>query len=163
MKTLLAALAGAGLLAGCATGPYYTSGYAYDSYGYASPYAYGYSSPYYGYATPYYGYSAPYYGYAGPSIGFTWFGGDHHRDWRGDRDHRWNRGDRGDRGGGWRDGRGDRGGDRGRRERPGRASDATSSAPREVRPVQRAAPPRAAASRGAADTRPTQSSMRQQR
>jgi hypothetical protein len=94
-KAVLAALAGATLLAGCATGPYYDDygyGYGYDSrsgYGYADPYHYG-----------------PGYDY-GPSVGFglgfTYSDrdyrrrGDHrHRDWRRDgrSAERWRDGDR---------------------------------------------------------------------
>jgi len=80
-KTLLAALAGATLLAGCATGPYYDD-YGYG-YGYGSSYGYGYGDPYY-YAPGY---------YYGPSVGFGLsysnrdyrYRGDHrHRDWRRD-------------------------------------------------------------------------------
>ena len=88
-KAILAALAGAALLAGCATGPYY------DDYGYG--YNYG---PSYG---PYY-YGSDY--YYGPSIGLglTYSdrdyrrGGHRHRDWRRDGRHRDGR-DRD----GWRD------------------------------------------------------------
>lgn len=66
MKAALAVLAGATLLGGCATGPYY-DGYRYDpAYGYGY-YDYG---PGYSYGPGYY---APgYYGYPayGPSVGF---------------------------------------------------------------------------------------------
>jgi hypothetical protein len=99
--TLLAALAGAAVLSGCATGTYYDDpyGYGYDSYGY-------YDSP------VYYGYP----GYVAPSVGLglSWTDRDYryhgrHDGWRGgDRGH-WrgdgHRGDRGDRG--HRDGRHD--------------------------------------------------------
>lgn len=87
-KALLAALAGATLLAGCATGPYY------DDYGYGSRYGSGYGDPY-SYAPGY---------YYGPSVGlglgFTYSDRDYRR--RGDhRDRDWHR-DRRDRDG-WRD------------------------------------------------------------
>lgn len=94
-KTLLAALAGAALLSGCATGPYY------DEYGYG----YGYDA----YGPNYYGYP----GYAGPSIGlgFTYSDRDYRRERRGDR-REW-RGEHRDRDGdGRRDWRGDRQHDR---------------------------------------------------
>lgn len=74
-KALLAALAGATLLAGCATGPYYDDYYGYDrAYGY--DYGYGYGDPYY--------YGPGY--YYGPSIGLGLSWSD--RDYRRHRDHR---------------------------------------------------------------------------
>jgi hypothetical protein len=72
MKTIMAALGCAALLAGCAVEPV---GYGY---GYSAPYAYGYDyGPYY--APGYYGY----YDY-GPTIGFSYYGGHRfdHRDFR---------------------------------------------------------------------------------
>jgi hypothetical protein len=85
MKTALAALGSAVLLAGCAAGPYYDDyGYGYDRSGY------GYGSDYYG---P--GYST---GYVAPSIGLglTYVERDDHRryrddrrDWRNDRRDGW--------------------------------------------------------------------------
>ena len=96
-KALVTALAGAALLAGCATGPYYDD-YGYG-YGYGSGYGYGYGDPYY----------APGY-YYGPSVGlglgFTYSDRDYRR--RGDHRHRDGRRDRDGRDG-WRDrGPGDR-------------------------------------------------------
>lgn len=84
-KALLAALAGATLLAGCATGPYYDDYYAYDR-----GYGYGYGDPYY---TPGY--------YYGPSVGFglSYSDRDYRRHDHRDRDWRRDRGDRD----GWRD------------------------------------------------------------
>jgi len=88
-KSALAAVAAAGLLAGCAS---YDYGYGYT---YSEPYGYTYSQPYaYGYDYgPYYydyGYGPSY--YAGPSIGFTYRDGDRHyrnyRNYRGNREHR---------------------------------------------------------------------------
>jgi hypothetical protein len=97
-KTVLVALAGAALLAGCATGPYYDD----YGYGYGSPYGYGYGDPYYG--------SGYYYGPSvGLGLGLTYSDRDYRR--RGDHRHRdWRRDGR-DRDGrdGWRDrGPGDR-------------------------------------------------------
>lgn len=104
-KAVLATLAGATLLAGCATSPYYDNGYYGGGYGYDYDAAYG--GPYYG---------SP--GYVGPSVGFglgySYTDRDYRR-WHNDNNWR----DRDDRN--WRDrdnrnGRGD--GDRdGRRER----------------------------------------------
>jgi hypothetical protein len=106
-KTVLATMAGAALLAGCVTDPYY-DGYGYDRYGYDRP-GYGYDGP------AYYGYP----GYVAPSIGFgfTYSDRDDRRGWRGDhRDRDWQRDGRDGR----RDGRGDRGGgDRGGARDPG--------------------------------------------
>ena len=91
IKAALAALAGAALLAGCATGPYY------DDYGYNNGYGYGNSYGYYdgyGYNNGYgYGYGPTYYepGYIAPSVGFgvTYIDrDDNHRHYRGDRDGR---------------------------------------------------------------------------
>jgi hypothetical protein len=80
----LAALGGAMLLAGCATGPYYDNGYYGGAYGY---------NPAYGYDTPYY--YEP--GYVGPSVGlglgYSYYDGDG-RNWH-DNDRRWSNG-RGD-------------------------------------------------------------------
>lgn len=92
-KAILAALAGATLLAGCATGPYYDDGYGY---GYGASYGYGYGDPYY----------APGY-YYGPSVGLGFGLTYSDRDYRGRGDHRhrdWRRDGR-DRDGrdGWRD------------------------------------------------------------
>ena len=78
-KAILAALAGAALLAGCATDPYY------DNYGY------GYSGYNYGYANPSY-YGPSYYGpaYVAPSVGL----GLSYQDYDYRRDGRWHRDDR---------------------------------------------------------------------
>ena len=93
IKPLLAGLAAAALLSGCASYDYGYSGgyYGYSDpyYGYASPYGYGYGSPYgygYGYGTPYYYDNGPYYYgygpsyYIGPSVGFDlrFHDHDHH-------------------------------------------------------------------------------------
>jgi hypothetical protein len=81
MKTLLASLAGALLLAGCAVapveGPY---GYGYGgTYGYGGAYDYGYG---YGYGPSYYGYYGDYYRpyyYSPPIIGgFSYYSGGRH-------------------------------------------------------------------------------------
>lgn len=78
-KLTLAALGGAALLAGCATGPYY------DNYGYP----YGYNNPYYGST-----YDPYYYGAPSVGFGFSYSDSDYYRDgryrghWR-DRDGRW--------------------------------------------------------------------------
>jgi hypothetical protein len=74
-KSVLAAVAAVGLLAGCAT---YDYGYGYT---YSEPYGYTYTTPYaYGYDYgPYYydyGYGPSY--YSGPSIGFTFRDSDRH-------------------------------------------------------------------------------------
>lgn len=79
LKGLAAAAAGAVLLAGCATGPYYQD------------YGYGYGYDGYGYGPAYYGPA-----YVAPSVGFGYsyydyddrrrWRGDGHRHWRGDRD-----------------------------------------------------------------------------
>lgn len=77
MKWVLAVVAGAGLLAGCADEPYYGYGYGYD-YG-----AYNYPGPVY-YGSPDYAYGPPVVGFG---LGFSDF--DHHEHW-GDRgDHEW--------------------------------------------------------------------------
>jgi hypothetical protein len=94
-KAVLVALAGATLLAGCATGPYYDD-YGYG-YGHGSPYGYGYGDPYYYAPGSYYGPSV------GLGLGFTYSDRDYRR--RGDHRHRdWRRDGR-DRDGrdGWRD------------------------------------------------------------
>ena len=94
LKSTFAAVAGAALLAGCATGPYY------QDYGYG--YGPGYAYPYEDYGPAYYG---P--GYVAPSVGFgvTYVDrDDNRRHWRGDGRGEW---------------RGDRDGD-GRRDRDGR-------------------------------------------
>jgi len=137
MKAWVTALASAGLLAGCATGPYYGGGYAYDAYGYGTPYGYAYSTPYYGY--DYYGPSYGYYGgpywYQTPAIvgGFTYYGGHHgHGDWHHGRGNHWSGHD----GHGW-NGMGRNGnwhGDSGAGGRGGRAM-GTSAAGRELRPA----------------------------
>lgn len=99
IKSVLAVVAGAAILAGCATGPYY------QDYGYG--YGPGYAYPYDDYGPGYYG---P--GYVAPSVGFgvTYIDrDDHRRHWRDDRQSRDNR----------REWRGDRDGD-GRRDWDGR-------------------------------------------
>lgn len=79
MKTLLAALACAALVGGCAVNPYY-AGYGYY---YGAPYAYGYDyAPYY-YAPGY---------YYGPSVGFSYYSGGYHRHHG---DHHWHHADSG--------------------------------------------------------------------
>ncbi len=95
-KAILAALAGATLLAGCATGPYYDD----YGYGYGNRYGYGYADPYYG--------SGYYYGPAvGLGLGLTYPDRDYRR--HGDhRDRDWRRDGR-DRDGRDRDGWRDRG------------------------------------------------------
>jgi len=70
-KAILAALAGATLLAGCATGPYYDD----YGYGYGNRYGYGYGDPYYG-SDYYYGPSV------GLGLGYTYSDRDYRR--RGD-------------------------------------------------------------------------------
>jgi hypothetical protein len=80
---LAAALGGAALLGGCATGPYYDNGYGYG----------------YGYDTAYPGYYDPY--SYGPSVGLGFSYSDNDYRWR-DNDGRWRNND-----GRWRD-RGDR-------------------------------------------------------
>jgi hypothetical protein len=136
MKAWIAVLASAGLLAGCATGPYYGSGYAYDAYGYGSPSGYGYATPYYGY--DYYGPSYGYYGgpywYQTPGIvgGFTYYGGHRDRgDWHRGRDNRWSGHD----GRGWNgmERNGNWHGERGESGRGGRAM-GTNGTGRELRP-----------------------------
>lgn len=90
IKAALAAIAGAALLAGCATGPYYQDGYnGYDNGYYNNGY---YSNGYYnnGYG---YGYGPAYYepAYIAPSVGFgiTYVDRDDgHRHYHGDRDGR---------------------------------------------------------------------------
>ena len=79
---LAAAVGGALLLGGCATGPYY------DNYGYNGGYGYGYEQPYYGPA-----YVEPSVGFG---VGFADYGGDRHWHhdhdgdrWHGDRSHDW--------------------------------------------------------------------------
>ena len=73
-KSILALAAGALLLGGCATGPYYQDTYAYnDGYYYERP-AYRYYGPSYAPAAPSY-YAPRYYG---PPVGLS-FGYSYHR------------------------------------------------------------------------------------
>ena len=76
-KPLLLALAGAALLAGCATGPYYDS-YAYDESYYGTR-AYPYDYPTYRYYSYGPGYAPGYY-YTPPSVSFSL--GYSNRRWR---------------------------------------------------------------------------------
>ena len=162
MKAWITVLASAGLLAGCATGPYYGSGYAYDSYDYGTPYGYAYSTPYYGYDyyAPSYGYYGGPYWYQTPAIvgGFSYYGGHRDRgDWHRGRDNRWSGHDGRTwngtgRNGDWHGPRGDRG-------RGGHAI-GTSGAGRELRGTRSVGvrPPGAAgghdrAARGGAELR----------
>jgi hypothetical protein len=125
-KSILAALALTGSLAGCAT---YDSGYAYSSpYTYGYGYDYGYSSPYY------YDYWGPGYYVAPPalSFGFSYRDNDRHwsdrdRRWR-DNDHQWRGRDR-DRDGRGRDHDGRGGRDRGADRGPERNASASTAVP----------------------------------